>query len=166
MTLPLFRLLESQLDPANEDRKKANSKSFRPHGGRLECECCGAQTKEYRHKLSKGLGESLVQFFRYGGRAKLRDLHLSYSKRTNFQKLRYFGLVTNDEKLAMWTLTDKGEQFVRGTIRVQEYVWTWQADPLESEGKGVLITELVPDYNHRIDYAKEGRPHDVSTAAH
>ena len=157
--------MKGLFDYANDDRKKANSKSFRPHNGRVECECCGQTTKEYKHKLSRQLGESLIQFFKYGGRAKLKDLHLNYSKRTNFQKLRYFGLVENDRKTGIWTLTDKGEQFVRATIRVQEFVWTWNAQPLEAAGRGVLITELVPDYRHRIDWAIDSRPHNVSQAA-
>lgn len=42
-----------------------------------------------------------------------RDLHLSYSERANFQKLRYFGLIHHDpDNYGYWLLTLNGGKFV------------------------------------------------------
>lgn len=114
---------------------------------------------EFKHTLSKQLGEILIQLYRLGRPSRVSDLHLGYSKASNFQKLRYFGLVTHDAKSAIWWLTQEGEQFVCATIRLQRYAWSYRGEVVELEGPLVLITELVPDFNHRIDYAKEARPH-------
>lgn len=153
------------LDYANEDRRKANSTSVRPHNGRQECEHCHAPTMEYRHTLSRLLGEMLLQLYRFKGqRARLRDLHLPNSKFANFQKLQYWGLVDREKRdgkyTAYWYLTYAGEQFARVTRRCPKQVWTYRGRWVEFEGQAVLITDLVRDYNTRVSYAQEARPHE------
>ena len=148
------------LDYANEDKRKANAKSVRPHLQREVCPHCDAPTVEYRHTLSKQLGELLIQLYRFGGRARVRDLHVGYSKASNFQKLRYWGLVAQEKGSTWyWVITPIGESFVRATLRIQKHVWTYRGVAVETEGDMVLITDLVPDYNTRISYAQEARAH-------
>jgi hypothetical protein len=169
---------ESLLDFADEDRKQVNSKNRRPHHLSPVCSHCGAPTWEFRHSLSTQLGENLIQLYRYGRPAMVRDLHLPYGKSSNFQKLRYFGpivtleklndqnysLVAHDKKTARWWLTQGGEEFVRATVRVPRYAWTYRGQVVERCGDTVLITDLVPDFNWRIDYAQEARPHEGVSA--
>jgi hypothetical protein len=148
------------LDYANDDRKRANQKSQRPHHLSPVCSHCGAPTVEFRHGLSRQLGEILCQIYRFGKPFKVRDLCLNYSKASNFQKLRYWELVEHDAKTETWWLSKTGEDFVRCVTRLKKYAWTYRGEVVEHDGPEVLITDLVPDFNHRVDYARESRPHD------
>ena len=151
------------------ERNKLAAKNYRPHfaDGKLKCDHCGGSMMEHRHGLSKQLGELVCQLFRHPKRqVMVRELNQGYGKSSNFQKLRYFNLVDHDPKTATWWLTETGEQFARCTIRIAKHVWTWQGQVVkredgedDREGPMLLITELVPDWNWRIDYAREARPH-------
>lgn len=152
-----------------DERKKSASKSYRSHfgDGKLKCDHCGGSMMEHRHGLSKQLGELICQLFRHPKRqVMVRELHQGYGKSSNFQKLKYFNLVDHDPKTATWWLTETGEQFARCTVRIQRHVWTWQARVVkrpdgqdDREGPMLLITELVPGWDWKIDYAREARPH-------
>lgn len=160
---------ETVVDFVDEDHRRAESGHYRPHKGFGECcPTCQAPTVDYRHTLSKGLANTLIRLYRFkGSRARVRDLHLGYGAASNFQKLRYWNLVEyaskEDKRLGFWSLTDIGEKFVRATIRLRKFAWTYRAQPVEYEGEEVLITDLVPDFNWRIDYAQEAREHETAT---
>lgn len=146
------------------ERNKQAAKSYRSHQGLDTCGCCGQAMKEWRHTLSSLLGEMLVQTYRHvqshGNKPfKASDLHTSYSGGSNYCKISYWDLIEHgspeEKKAGLWRLTEKGEQFVRGTIRLPKRVWTWDAKPVEYEGKMVLITDLVPNFNWRVAWAQE-----------
>lgn len=158
----------SLLDYADDDRKSAYGKSRRPHGLSPICKCCGAPLVEFKHTLSKQLGEILIRLYRKGGSAQIRELFLSYSAASNAQKLRYWDLITHrteeDRRKGIWSLTEKGEQFVRVTIRLPKHAWSYRGKTVELEGDPVLITDLVKDFNSRISFAQEARPHETHSA--
>lgn len=165
----------SLLDFVDADRKRAESGTSRPHLGLTAC-CsqCGAVTVDYRHSLSKGLAVVLIRIYRHGSPVRARDLGLNYTQASNLQKLRYWGLIehltTEDKRTGHWHITEEGEKFVRATKRLPRHVWTYRAEVLikngvpEMEGEPVLITDLVPGYNWRIDWAQEARDHQSSAA--
>ena len=169
---PLLDFAEGQIQ---NDRAAVNAKTYqRPHAGNACCGECGAPTLEYKHTLSKVLADSLIRLYRFTQARKLdsatvADLMLSYSHASNFQKLRYWGLVEHrtkdDKRTGRWAITQAGEDWVRCTSRLQRFAWTYRGKFVEFEGDPILITDVVPNFNWRIDWAEEARPHDAAQAA-
>lgn len=146
------------------ERNRLAAKNYRPHRGSDICEHCGSPTREWRHTLSASLAKMLTQAYRYvqshGNRPFMaRDLMLSYSGGSNFCKLSYWLLIEHgspeEERAGLWRLTEKGEQFVRATIRLPKRVWTFRTEPIEYEGAELLITELLPGWKWKVQWAQE-----------
>jgi len=175
MDTPLLDYAERQIQ---KDRDAVNSKRFtnaRVHNGGLEsCAKCGAPTLEYKHTLSKVLAGDLIRLYEYQRSREflavmLADLRLNYSQASNFQKLRYWGLVEHrtkeDKRTGHWSITEKGEDWLRSLIRLPRCVWTYRGEVIEFEGDKILITDTMPDYKWRIDWAQDSRPHFRNEAA-
>lgn len=65
-----------------------------------------------------------------------KDIKLSHSEYTNFQKLRYNGLVAHSNEAGYWLLTRRGARFLRNEISIP---------------KGVLIfRNKIQDYSTKI----------------
>ena len=146
-------------DSLEFDLKPAYKAHNRPP--KAVCPHCGASMQVYAHSLTRGLCDALVRLYRYGSPARLRDLALSPAMFTNFQKLRYFGLVEQVEidetRTGKWRLTDLGEQFVRRTVRVPSRVHTYRGKVQRQDGEMVLITDVLPGYFWKIDYARDAQ---------
>ena len=101
------------------------------------CKTCNAQMKIWEHQLSPGLVASLLKFARLvrengENNVKFSDLveGESVSFGTNFQKLRYWGLIAHvmedgNRVGGRWLLTHLGGAFLRGEKLVPSHVRTW-----------------------------------------
>lgn len=149
-------------DVANEDRKKVYGANQRPHKGRHECPFCLGPMHEFKHVLSKGLAGTLIRIYRHTSPVRAQDLGLNYTAQSCLQKLRYWNLIKHvtevDKRTGLWSITDTGEQFVRGTIRLQRFVWTYRANIVEYEGEEVLITDLVKDFRWTTQRRQDPMP--------
>ena len=82
------------------------------------CEHCGAKVVEYKHNFNAGMANSLWQIYLVNKPVALTDLELTRSQWTNFQKLRYWGLVeqciddVSKRSNGLWRITDLGRQFI------------------------------------------------------
>lgn len=131
------------------------------------CETCGAKIVKYWHSLNKPLCSAIIKIYRLHGvnkYVKVSDLGFTHNQLANFQKLRYWGLVRKmeEEPLAkggFWCITDYGEMFVKGEIRIPKRVETYRSKATgEAEGL-VLISDIVEGYQYKKDYvmgAKNG----------
>ena len=128
------------------------------------CGVCGAKIVEYHHSLSKLLVNSLVKFWQEVGResVSLKDTRLSFSERTNFQKLRYWGLVekgTFTTTIGTWRVTGIGESFLKNWHMTGERVVTFRGKFIRYEGKLIQIKDVTGyEYDHRKDYARIATP--------
>jgi hypothetical protein len=88
----------------------------------------------------------------------------SYSEGSNFQKLRYWGLIRKqlapDSKGGWWSITDRGMRFAEGKIFLPSKVWTYRGDVLRFEGKDKYINDITGGWKYRPEYAKEAQPHN------
>ena len=128
------------------------------------CPYCDAKMVEHKHGLSKGLLRCLVKLAKAGhGDQNLNDLGMNYSQQSNFQKLKYWGIVEkadpNCAKGGEWRITERGWSFVKGEIALQKSVFTYRGAVVGYEGKKLLIEEITGGWKWRPDYARDERSH-------
>lgn len=95
-----------------------------------KCPTCGHVKKKYQHSLTTGLVSTLCKFMRGDEQLMFQAKHpiltcaMTYNQGSNFQKLRYFGLVIKSSKSGYWILTQKGHDFVYGKTVCEKHVIT------------------------------------------
>jgi hypothetical protein len=136
-----------------------------PNGNHPRCEHCGALLIEYRFGFNKALARFLGLLFEAGKIPVRTDsLDLTYSQRTNSQKLRYWALAdpvidTEEQvlKRGWWQITDKGCSFVRGEISIPKYAVTKRGVVVRHEGDQILFRYVSGGYEYHGDYADQAR---------
>ena len=138
------------------------------------CDSCGAKMVDYRHKLNVGIVISLKKLYDVGGSAHLNALQLSYISRSNFQKLRYWGLVgRREQESGVWIISSYGRAFIEGKVTAPSHVWSYRGQPIDKDDKdityvnfsdfvGNATTQKEKDlltYKKRPDYADDAEPH-------
>lgn len=126
---------------------------------------CDATTVSYRHKLNRGLVAGLRRLDEAGGLSKLAEINLTHWQVTDFQRLRYFGLVEKfrqDGKRVkgMWSITPRGREFLAETVRVRGTAITFRNRlvGIEDELVDFRAAEGVADYKQVADYACDAEP--------
>ena len=81
---------------------------------------------------------------------------------TNFQKLRYWGLISaaegeNKRKGGYWRLTEKGRDFLLGNIKIPKKAITFRNEVQGFEGEYITFKEVSGGYEYRQDYADQAR---------
>lgn len=109
----------------------------------------------HKHSLSRGLAVALLAVFDAGGEMTAGELArvLSYSACSNFQKLRYWRLVSKPAP-GVWKLTELGRLWALGAARVEKHAYSLGGQPQSTGGKLVRIRDVVDGYKQRVDYAK------------
>lgn len=119
------------------------------------CATCGAKTVKYSHSFNCGLAEGLkILADAGGGPINLKHLDLTRNQWDNFQKLRYWDLVARTLERGVWQITDRGRQFVSGTISIKRGVKTFRGERVEYSGQDILFTDVHPMYQQKPDYGK------------
>lgn len=127
------------------------------------CACCvcGAKLVEYKFAFNYGLALFLGRLFDVGEPVRTDSLNLTYSQRTNSQKLRYWGLAEQfvnqetERKRGWWRITDKGRQFVTGEIAIPKYAVTMRNVVVRLEGERIGFFKISRGYQYRRDYADQ-----------
>jgi hypothetical protein len=129
------------------------------------CEHCDAKMVEYRHVFNKGLAHGLYELWASGGGPiSLRSLRLTRVQWTNFQKLRYWGLVSRTRQEGEWTITPHGLSFVTQGTPIKKWVWTYRGDTVRFDGDTCFFADVHNVmYEKRPDYIATARPHGEST---
>lgn len=125
-----------------------------------KCPTCGTSLRVYRHKMNAGLMRGFKELMRVGGVAKLSELKLSSIDFTNFQKLKYFGIVQkeflNGAATSRWCVTEKGQEFFHGVASIPSWVETFQNQVVKESEQTIFIFEkLATKYQKREDYLEE-----------
>lgn len=132
------------------------------------CEHCGASMMENRHTLNKPLASALSRLSHLGKPAHIPSLGFTHNQLSNFQKLKYWGLVQMIKgpdgtfKQGWWEATELGRAFAFGECRVFRSVYTFRGELVraDTEAGAVGINDLVPDYKKRPEYIAESVPHE------
>lgn len=128
------------------------------------CPHCNGKMVIYVHSMSELIARALDKFTvkSEGSSCGLIGAGLTFSERTNFQKLRYWDLVGKGDKSGEWRTTDRGIQFLNGEIMVPEKAMTFRGSRTSYDGCNVSINELIPEGSKtREEYAREAIPMKV-----
>lgn len=117
-----------------------------------------------KHELQAGLVNALYKFrevckqrelagFKYWNDVNLmRDMkaenELSVNERNNFSKLAFLGLVKHKyvngkRKRGRWEITSSGVKFLKGELRIQPIVYTFNRKIVRHDGKLVGIQDFA-----------------------
>ena len=127
----------------------------------VRCPHCDAKMVEYRHSFNQGLAQGLYELFAVGGGPiSLRNLKLTRVQWTNFQKLRYWGLVIRTKEDGEWRLTAKGFDFITQGTTIPKWVFTYRGETVRFEGEACVFNEVhSPKYDKKPDYVATATPH-------
>jgi hypothetical protein len=127
----------------------------------VRCPHCDAKMVEYRHSFNQGLAQGLYELFAVGGGPiSLRNLKLTRVQWTNFQKLRYWGLVIRTKEDGEWRLTAKGFDFITQGTTIPKWVFTYRGETVRFEGEACVFNEVhSPKYDKKSDYVATATPH-------
>lgn len=119
------------------------------------CANCTANMKAFWHKIGPGNVGSLIKAieFVYSSNKNsfhpLRDLCLEPIEYTNFQKLRFHGLIAQVKgEEGHWLITTRGGQFLRGEISIPSEVKTFRNKVEEHSPNMVHIKDFRHQYPH------------------
>lgn len=125
------------------------------------CPHCGVKSVEYKHNFNKGLVECLKKLFFAGGNARISKLGLTTTQFTNFQKLKYWGLISPeprlDEKRGYWMITPKGTGFLHNSVGILNVVHTIKGKLIKDSGRTVYIKDVIPGWDVREFYEEQKR---------
>lgn len=138
-----------------------------------KCHACGTKLKKYKHNLSPALVDTLLRFTIVHHNLNKEDTHLikncnfnSYQN-SNFQKLKYFGLVEKGEVSGTWLLTKKGMYFTQNISPCEQYAITFKGNVTELASDVVWLHEYaseLPEYQKNFDvYEPNFKPMETIT---
>lgn len=99
------------------------------------CPTCNGRTSGRWESISPGLCTVLIKFWQVGTfapRSNLRSAHLlkecglTTVEINNFQKLKYFDLVTKTSISGVWSMTRLGEEFVLNRLLMPKQVYVFR----------------------------------------
>lgn len=116
------------------------------------CPVCDQHFKVYRRKINTGMARSLIRMYRLGG---VDFIHLPTtvgSRSREEGKLRYWGLVEEMSAVreggghaGYWRVTEAGEQFVIGALKVPQYAEVYDGNLLGLTGVFVNVVDALGD---------------------
>jgi len=126
------------------------------------CPHCEAKMVSYRHVFNKGLASSLFELYESGGGPiSLRNLRLTRTQWTNFQKLRYWDLVIKTGVDGEWKITEKANEFITMGTALPKWVWTYRGQTDKFDGDTCFFNDVhEPKYDRKEDYVRNSRPHN------
>lgn len=139
-----------------------NFKARLKAGNKCDCPVCGRHAQLYRRKFHASMALQLIRLYRLGGTAHY--IHASkliidgVSGSGDFSKAKYWELIfqkpTGDDDASkssgLWILSDKGERFVRGLIRIPREVMVFDDRVEGISTETVSIQEaLGSKFNYR-----------------
>lgn len=128
------------------------------------CPTCGQAIMKHRQVFTKSLGDILLMAaikHRPGEPFHLqRDLILTKAQYTNFQKLRYFGLVIKSrdgfgKRLpGCWELTGLARAFIHGKP-IPKFKWTFNNEVVGVSEQFIKLEEAVGSYEVPAQWAEK-----------
>lgn len=138
-------------------------------GNQCDCPTCGRHAQIYRRKFHSSMALQLIQLHRLGGAKDY--IHASklimpgVTGSGDFSKAKYWGLIhpkpaTDEEPgkaSGMWILSDAGEQFVRGTLRIPSEVLVFD-DRVEGQSAETISIQEALGSKFNYHELMEARP--------
>lgn len=120
-----------------------------------DCPCCGQLVKLYKRKLNSGMAYGLIKAYKMSGNEWFHVNDLLDQKVAMAQlevpRLKYWGLVEHREQndnpntktSGFWRVTDKGRDFIEGTISVEKHVYVYNGRDRGFSDERITIKEAL-----------------------
>ena len=118
-----------------------------------KCPCCGQFVRLYSRRLYISAMLRLIELYKLGGGYHhMNEINKKITETAggDFAKLRFWGLIIekpkdNEEKRTSgyWAITEKGKQFVRGEISLQERIKLYNQKCYGFEGDFIMIGDVL-----------------------
>lgn len=130
------------------------------------CPTCGQPMDRYKHSISRMLSNILLTVRNFHVPFHLqKDAKLTKNQYNNFQKLHYWGLVSNDcEESGYWFITYHGRRFLNGEISIPKWVQTFNNSVVDESDELIHISkciELSNSYKQKPEYIEDRETHDI-----
>lgn len=127
------------------------------------CQNCGQSVMKHKHTLSRSLVLILLKASKSGLTPfhLQNNLNLTKNEYANFQKLKYWDLVSrDDEHSGFWQITVMGNQFLAGNFSPPKSVMTFNNKVINTEGKvNIVDLRIEPiGYKQREEYVEDACP--------
>lgn len=116
------------------------------------CTHCGASMVKYKFRINWGMAGALLKLQRMARPCSMGELGLTPSQYTNFAKVAYWNLATNEG--GQWSLTRDGELFL-AFHPIPENVETYRGEVIRFFGKSVSIGDLELRYRKKAEYIRD-----------
>jgi hypothetical protein len=119
-------------------------------GDQVRCPCCERDAKLHARQIYSTITRQLVMAYRkfgleFGYIADLKDVGFIGG---DYAKLRYWGLVEEEDKVrsdggraGCWRVTEKGEQWINGEIKVPKFALIYDGELFGFKGKQEVSIE-------------------------
>lgn len=129
---------------------------MRPEG--VICPCCTQRAKIYKRSITHEMAEDLIKLAHMPtGWHHVKAMGYKGGS-GDFAKLAYWGLIEERPKdpsvskkrtSGEWRITEKGTDFVLGTIKVKLYAHMYNKTVLAYSGEEVGITDCVDEFHYQ-----------------
>ena len=113
------------------------------------CPLCTQTAKMYKRKINAGMARSLIHMYRSANKGWIH-VSLIGARSREEGKLAYWGLVEEQQgqglhggRAGYWRVTDKGELFVQGKLKVPKYAKVYNGKTYGLEGDAVSIRDAL-----------------------
>jgi hypothetical protein len=136
-----------------QDAKNLWEAKINSEGGR--CPCCNRFGKKYKRGINGTMARSLVWLSHHSeGHDNWVDVPRSAPRwlvqSNQLASVRWWGLATRspsddpDKKHSgLWRATPSGTEWAHGRIRLSQFVWTYDGEPIRFEGPLVTIFDVL-----------------------
>ena len=114
------------------------------------CSCCDQQTIVYRREITYPMLYCMkVLYVRLDNKpSNYMQIHQSHRVTTDFTKLQYWGLLVNEPKTSLYSLSEFGICFLKNKLTVPQYCWIYNDGVLPSpegeENPEIYSYEIKP----------------------
>lgn len=128
------------------------------------CPNCGAKTRIYKFSINRPLADVLSKMFHEFGQdvpVEIKTLGMTTSQWTNFQKLRYWGLISkaNSDRGGVWKVTNRGAAFVRNELAIPKFARMFRNELVEFQGPEIFERDITEKrFKKKRDYIEESTP--------
>lgn len=131
---------------------------------RVDCPVCDRPAQVYRRRLTKALVKDLIAFalisgrtdrWMEGGWVNIKEVNV---RGGDYAKLEHWGLIerrevkdkknSDKEGVGKWRVTEKGNQFLEGQIKVPASYYEYKNTVLEWSEKKENVYSFLPDFKY------------------
>ncbi len=128
------------------------------------CPACAQKVKLYKRKLTSGMAVALIRLYEASNADPYNFVHITKLGHLNggeFAQLKRWGLIEEADNKdefkrtsGMWAITEKGMRFVRGTVKVDKYIYTYNGKTIRVINVSDETTDIYNALGNKFNYSE------------